>query len=77
MMLTAYKGAEDGVGQIIRLFNTTSEHVSFEIKMGYKIKNAYLTSLSEENSEPIKVTGGKKLSLTAKPKQIITIKVVN
>jgi alpha-mannosidase len=77
MMLTAYKGAEDGVGQIIRLFNTTSEHVSFEIKMGYKIKNAYLTSLSEKNSEPIKVIGGKKLSLTAKPKQIITVKVVN
>ena len=29
-----------------------------------------------ENSEPIKVIGGKKLSLTAKPKQIITLKVV-
>ena len=76
MILSAYKGSEDGEGQIIRLYNSTSETVDFKIKTGYKISYAYLTSLNEQILSELPVTGGKRISLTAKPKQIITLKVV-
>lgn len=76
MMLSAFKGAEDGTGQIIRLYNTTSERVSFSLKMGYKISRAYLCNLAEEPLCEIKLERGRKISLEAKPKQIITLKLV-
>lgn len=76
MMLSAFKASEDGKGQIIRLYNTTSESVDFELKLEYKIGKAWLCDLGEEELEPLKITRGGRISLTARPKQIITVKVV-
>jgi len=75
-MLSAFKGAENGNGLIIRLYNTTSESVDFELKLDFKIKEAYLCDLSEDEKERLTVSKGGKIALKALPKQIITVKVV-
>ena len=76
MILSAFKGAKNGNGQIIRLYNTTSESVDFELKLEYKIKKAWLCDLSEDEKERLTVSKGGKIALKALPKQIITVKVV-
>lgn len=76
LSLTAYKEAEDGRGQIIRLFNTTASEVEFSLTLGYKIKKAFVTDLAERASSEVKVTSKKKISLCAKPKEIVTIRVI-
>ncbi len=75
MMLSAIKGAEDGAGQIIRLYNTTSESVGFSLKFTAKIKKASRATLGEEFISDIKVERGHRLVLSAKPKEIVTLRV--
>ena len=76
MLLSAFKGAEDGSGQIIRLYNTTSESVEFSLKLGYKVKEAWICDLSEVERQSLDVSKSGKMSFRAQPKQIITVKVV-
>lgn len=76
IMLSTYKGAENGEGQIIRLYNTTSELIEFSVIFGYKIKAAFLCNLDEKNEKSIPLTRANKLTLKALPKQIITIRVI-
>lgn len=76
LMLSAFKGAEDGSGQIIRLYNTTSQSVKFAIKLGYKANAAYVCNLEENEIEKKLISRAGIISLSADPKQIITVKVV-
>lgn len=81
VLLSAFKGAEDGNGQIIRLYNTISEEVSFSLCFTPKLKKASRVTLGEEfiSKLPVQNTRsgkvGSRISLTAKPKEIVTIKV--
>ena len=75
MMLSAYKGAEDGTGQIIRMYNTTSESVEFSLKIKYKIRSAWLCDLCEREKQNLKVSRGGKIVIKALPKQIVTVKL--
>ncbi len=76
MMLSAYKGAEDGTGQIIRMYNTTSESVEFSLKIKYKVKSAWLCDLCEREKQNLKVSRGGKIVIKALPKQIVTVKLL-
>jgi alpha-mannosidase len=76
MMLSAFKGANKGKGQIIRLYNTTSVNVEFSIKPGFKVMEAFLCDLSEAEKEKLTLSRAGTISLKALPKQIITVKVI-
>ena len=76
MILSAYKGSEDGEGRILRFYNSTENQVEFSIIFSKKISVAYLTSLNEDIREKLTLKSGKKLTLSTKPKEIVTIKVV-
>lgn len=76
IILSAYKGVEDGEGRILRFYNSTDKTVDFTLTFSHKIGGAYLTSLNEDIRESLKVKGGKKITLSAGPKEIITIKTV-
>ena len=76
MMLSAFKGAEDAEGQVIRLYNTTSDSVELSLAVGYAIKKAYLCTLDEQNVKDVPLTSAGRLMLTAAPKEIITVRVI-
>lgn len=73
MMLSAYKCAHDGCGQIVRLFNTAESETVFELRPNAKIKHISLCNLKETKLETLSFR--KKLVFTAKPKQILTFKL--
>lgn len=76
MILSAYKGSEDGEGRILRFYNSTENQIEFSINFNKKISAAYLTSLNEDIREKLTLKSGKKLILSAKPKEIVTIKII-
>ena len=76
MMLSAYKGAEDGKGQIIRLYNTTGKSVDFSLKLGYEAEEVFLCDLNEMNPRALPMKQKSTVTLKASPKQIVTLKVI-
>jgi alpha-mannosidase len=76
MILSALKGAEDGRGIIVRVFNSASEEMPFTIRFAREIASADRVNLNEEYMDFLTVEGGHTVSLTAKPKQILTLRVV-
>ncbi len=76
MILSALKGAEDGRGLIVRVFNSTSEEMPFTATFPREIASADLVNLNEEYVDFLAVENGHGVSLTAKPKQIVTLRIV-
>jgi len=74
MNLTALKAAEDGCGYILRLYNTTSECVTFSLRFGKKIKRIALTNLAETSDKELKAIRNT-VNLCANKKQIITLRI--
>ncbi|MBQ8533617.1 MAG: hypothetical protein IJ462_02165 [Clostridia bacterium] len=76
MMLSAFKGAENSDGVILRLYNTTEKEVDFTLKFGFTIKKAFITNMNEDEKYGLGISRGRNISLTAKPKEIVTLKVI-
>lgn len=76
MMLSAFKGAEKANGIVLRLYNTTDSSVDFSLKFGFTLKKAFLTNMNEDEKCGLDIIRGRTISLSAKPKEIITVKVV-
>lgn len=57
IVLSIFKCAEDGNGYIARLFNSSNETVSCNVKAGFKFENAYDCNLNEDNLYEIKACG--------------------
>ena len=76
MILSACKGSEAGGSYIYRFYNSTSENVDFGVSFPYPLSAASRVTLGEKFIESLPVeSGGNKLSLTAKPKEIVTFEV--
>lgn len=76
MILSAFKGSEDGKGTIIRLYNSTKETVEFSVLFSNKLKEAYIVSMNEEIRYRLDINAGKKVFSVSKPGEIVTIKVL-
>ena len=76
MILSACKGAEAEDGShILRLYNSTSTPVDFKLTFGRRVCSVEEVNLAEEPIGTRKAVRGT-VSYRAKPKQIITLRVV-
>ena len=75
MIVSAIKMAENGSGMIVRLYNSTSEEVSFTLETSRPIRSAGKAMLNEDVVLPLTPDSTKVLSLNARPKEIVTIKL--
>lgn len=76
MVLSAFKGAENGDGSLIlRFFNVTSSPVDFTLTFTGKLASAVLARLDETEVGDSVLRGAHTVDLTAKPKEIVTLKV--
>ena len=76
MILSACKGAEARDGShIIRLYNSTSQKIDFNLVFGKRVKEIEEVDLAEKPVAKLKATRGT-VALAAAPKQIITLRVV-
>lgn len=71
LVFSALKRSEDGEGCILRLYNTLEEEVSAEIAIA-GAKSVWKSNLAEERLEQMESKKGK-LTLTARPKEILTL----
>ncbi|MCQ2430718.1 MAG: glycosyl hydrolase-related protein [Clostridia bacterium] len=77
MVLSACKGAEARDGSLIlRFYNSTSKPVTFGLRFTDRIRGAWQTNLREIPTALLTVTRGHALSLSAAPKEIITVKIL-
>ena len=74
IIISACKKAENGNGTVIRIYNPTESTVNFTVLLNKKPRKACIISPDERTviSDGIAVDG-KKLQLSAKPKDIITL----
>ena len=63
-------------GRILRFYNSTENQIEFSINFNKKISAAYLTSMNEDLREQLAPKNNQKLILSAKPKEIVTIKII-
>ena len=74
LKLSALKQSEDGEGIIIRCYNAHEQPVKANLKIAGQIEKAWRTNLNEETESEFPVKDGT-IQVTAKGKEIITIKV--
>ncbi|SHE32699.1 mannosylglycerate hydrolase [Marinitoga hydrogenitolerans DSM 16785] len=75
LQLSSLKIAEKNDGIIIRLFNTLDKKVSGKISTIFKIKNAYITNLYEDNIGKVEIISNNEISFKVEPKEIVTFKL--
>ena len=75
LLLSALKEADDRNGVILRLCNPVALETEGTIHFQRTLQEAHLTKLNEENIESLNIDGGHELRITAKPYQIVTIKL--
>jgi alpha-mannosidase len=76
LMLSVIKKAEDSDGIIIRIYNPTKRKIQGELKLFKTISEAFLVNLNEEKVKGNKLKISKnKISIEAKAKKIVTIKI--
>lgn len=76
VIVSAIKGAEDGTGIVIRLWNATQEEISGSIVLWREVAEAWETNLLEEPLAPLKVEG-RKISFRMRGCEIKTLKVIS
>jgi alpha-mannosidase len=75
LLLSALKEADDRNGVILRLCNPVALETEGTIHFQRTVQEAHLTKLNEENIESLDINGGHELRVTAKPYQIVTMKL--
>ncbi|MBQ9116436.1 MAG: hypothetical protein IJY04_05385, partial [Clostridia bacterium] len=76
MVLTACKKAENGCARIIRLFNTSETETSFTLMVDKRLRSIAKLSVDEHIRLAENIPfDGRKITLTAAPKEIITLEI--
>ncbi len=74
------KWADDGQGFIVRLYEPMRRRGTAALRVGVRLKKAYICNLLEENEEALSVEqdedGGSRLSFALKPFQILTLRLI-
>ena len=73
ILLSSIKKALDNYGIVVRMYNTTSEHVSTRIRCFRIPDKAYLANMKEEVLEAVELEGDGSIVLEAGAHQILTI----
>ena len=75
-VMTAYKKAENGCATIIRLFNSTETETTVTVAVNKRLRNVAKLSVDERVVlTPSVPFDGRKIRLTAAPKEIITLEI--
>jgi alpha-mannosidase len=74
VILETVKKAEDGDGYIFRMYESRNRLTEFSLNFGFDIKSVELCDLIERPLSKVKHKGGT-VKLTAKPFEIITLRV--
>ncbi|HEY9012867.1 MAG TPA: glycosyl hydrolase-related protein, partial [Devosia sp.] len=69
------KGAEDGKGLILRIFEHANRRASTKLTFGPKIKSVTRVNLMEEGNEPMTLDGNA-VTLQLRPFEITTLRVI-
>lgn len=75
LVLSAVKVAEAGEGLIIRFYNITNEPTLARLRTSMPAKAAMLVNLAEEELEQLPIEDAGTMTIQAKEKQIITVKL--
>ena len=76
IVMTASKKAENGCSRIVRMFNTSESEVEFTVFVDKRLRNIAKLSPDERVVlEPSIPFDGRKIRLTARPKEIITLEI--
>ncbi len=74
VVVSAVKGAEDGAGIVVRVWNATQERVSASLVFWREIREAWETNLLEEPLRPLPADG-RKVEFDLRPCEIKTLKI--
>jgi mannosylglycerate hydrolase len=74
LVISAIKQAESGEGLIVRFYNTAAEEVKGRLKVYRLFVRAALVNLNEEETEELKSNERGEVELSARGKQIVTVK---
>jgi alpha-mannosidase len=80
VILETVKKAEDGDGYIFRMYEAKNRRTDFTLRFGFDIKSVELCDLIENPISPVELNGSgntNTVSLTAKPFEILTLRVRN
>jgi alpha-mannosidase len=75
LVLTAMKKSEDDERIVIRFYEAEGNECRAQIRMSKPIRQAWKTSLIEEDQEPLPVLGDGQLDFGVRPWEIVTLKI--
>lgn len=75
VVIETIKGAEDGEGFIVRLYESQRKRGLVTLAVGFPVKAAWRTNLLEENQASISMRGST-LSLNLRPFEIVTLRLL-
>ena len=73
VVLSAFKGAEDGDELIVRLYNPTGRLRTATLRSAVPLSGACLTTLDERRLSPLAVEDGRAIAVDVGPKAIVTL----
>ncbi|MCC7447861.1 MAG: alpha-mannosidase [Anaerolineae bacterium] len=76
VVIETVKGAEDGRGIIVRLYEAARSRGEITLRCGFPIAQAWETNLMEDDEQELAVIGGNTLNLYVMPFQIRTIRLI-
>ena len=75
IVVETIKGAEDGNGLIVRLYESQRRRSQVRLHLGFKLGSAWRANLLEENQDAL-TSDGNTLSLSVRPYEIVTLRLV-
>jgi alpha-mannosidase len=75
IVVETIKGAEDGNGLIVRLYESQRKRGQVRLNLGFELGSAWRTNLLEENQAAL-TPDGKTLTLSVRPYEIVTLRLV-
>lgn len=75
VLLSAWKGAEDGDGYLLRFYNATGESAAAKVQFPhFEFDQVYATNALEVNQRPLNSTGGQ-LLLSLRPHEVQSVRI--
>ena len=75
IVVETVKGAEDGNGLIVRLYESQRRRSQVHLRTGFNLGSAWRTNLLEENQEAL-MPDENTLSFSVRPYEIVTLRLV-
>ncbi len=76
VQIETVKRAEDDNGVIVRLYEYTHSRSAIKLRLGFPVREAYITNLLEENQTQLEVIDGDTITFPVTPFQIVTLRVI-